>query len=166
MIKRYALYIILIWTFHGCSPKYYAYLENDAATCTLDGNTFNVLLKEKGIADTSCLFSEREIAEFQRPLYNHRVVLSFSGGTLASSWISGKKFESCLQCNTTCDGKIIAFTTSCHSQNEEVNAIWSGIVKGNFIQGTFTWLLPYDKTTSYRFAGKLVKYQPTQLLVQ
>lgn len=143
----------------SCSDKAFRNkIARSSNDCSLDGYTYKITLIDKVKRDTFDFVPyENGYISYIKPLSNHNAVLCFREGTIVPSWISDKKFESCAIVSSTCNGKTISFSTSCSSPDRKVHCLWSGIVKGNKVQGTFSWLMPDGKTISYNFWGLAIK---------
>ena len=112
------------------------------------------MLHQAGADDELLLFDQSSISEeFRKPLTNSRVVLSFEKGTLEASWVGNEPFGPCTAALCIYNGNFTAFSTYCGTSNGEIKAAWVGIVKGNKIQGVFSWIMEDGSTLKYFFGG-------------
>jgi hypothetical protein len=78
---------------------------------------------------------------------SHPDTLSFKNGTFDSSECQKYGFKP-----TSYSGDAASFTATAKSDKEGTMA-WSGTIKGDAIDGTFTWSKPGQPTYVYSFSG-------------
>jgi hypothetical protein len=84
---------------------------------------------------------------------NKRMIIRFENGMLHSSALASKGAENCPYHITSNDGNIMSFTSNCTSSVTKVDGVWSGIVDGNTIRGSFTWTTDDGRNIYYNFSG-------------
>src|ERR1051325_7014501 len=122
----------------------------DTLINSMDGKVYHVILRQGQNPPHQIISTPA----FRKPLINNRVVLSFSNGTLESSWVGDQQFGPCDATLCVNNGSFTAFTTYCLTNNTEIKAAWIGIVKRNKIQGIFSWVNQDGTVMKYYFMGE------------